>query len=76
MVCPKCCGTMKVIAFITDNQAIDRIIAHLKPTFVAGKPPPSYVFTEVALMTAEENADYFWSSHFHRKRKSFVFQAL
>jgi hypothetical protein len=22
-------------------------------------PPPSYVFTEVALMAAEENADYF-----------------
>ncbi|MCX6349590.1 MAG: hypothetical protein NTV79_08875 [Candidatus Aureabacteria bacterium] len=59
LVCPKCGGTMKVIAFITNYQAIDRIIAHLKLTFVADKPPPSYVFTEVALMAAEENTDYF-----------------
>ena len=33
MVCPKCGGTMKIIAFITDYQAIDRIMAHLKLTF-------------------------------------------
>jgi len=44
---------------ITDYQAIDRIIAHLKLTFVAAKPPLSHVFTEVALTAAEENADYF-----------------
>ena len=28
---------------------------HLKLTFVAAKPPPSHVFTEVALMEAEES---------------------
>jgi transposase len=39
MVCPECGGPMKVIAFITDYQAIDRIIAHLKLTFLAAKPP-------------------------------------
>jgi len=33
-------------------------IDHLKLTFAAAKPPPSHVFTEVALMAAEENADY------------------
>jgi len=38
--CPKCGGPMKVIAFITDYRAIDRIIAYLKLTFVAAKPPP------------------------------------
>jgi uncharacterized protein (UPF0212 family) len=38
MVCPKCGEIMKVIAFITDYQAIDGIIAHLKLTFVAAKP--------------------------------------
>ena len=63
MVCPRCGGTMKIIAFITGNQAIDRIMAHLKLTFVAAKPPPSHVFTEVALR----------SSHFHRKGKSIIF---
>jgi hypothetical protein len=34
-------------------------IARLKLTFVAAKPPPSHVFTQVALMAAEENVDYF-----------------
>jgi hypothetical protein len=42
-----------------DYQAIDRIIEHLKLTFVAEKPPPSYVFQQVALMAAEERTDYF-----------------
>ena len=35
MVCPKCGGTMKVVAFITDYAAVDRIIDHLKLKFVA-----------------------------------------
>jgi hypothetical protein len=56
MVCPKCGGPMKVIAFLTDYQAIDRIIDHLKLRFVADKPPPSYVFEQVALM-AEESGE-------------------
>jgi len=38
MVCPKCGGTMKVVVFITDYAAVDRIIDHLKLTFVAAKP--------------------------------------
>jgi len=50
---------MKVVAFIMDYQAIDRIIDHLKLTFVAEKPPPSRVFQQVALMAAEERTDYF-----------------
>jgi len=35
---------MKVISFITDFQVVDRIIDHLKLTFVPEKPPPSHVF--------------------------------
>ena len=35
MVCPKCGGPMKVVAFITDYAAVDRIIDHLKLVFVA-----------------------------------------
>ena len=50
---------MKVVAFITDYQAVDCIIEHLKLTFVAEKPPPSGVFEQVAIMAAEERAEYF-----------------
>jgi hypothetical protein len=38
---------------------VDRIIDHLKLTFVAEKPPPSHIFQQVALMAAEEAAEYF-----------------
>jgi len=37
--------------------AVDRIMEHLKLTFVAAKPPPSRVFIEVALMEAEGSGD-------------------
>jgi len=50
---------MKVVAFITNYPAVDRIIDHLKLRFVAEKPPPSHVFEQVALMAAEEQAEYF-----------------
>jgi hypothetical protein len=40
---------MKVVAFITQCAVVDRIIRHLKLTFVAEKPPSSYVFEQVAL---------------------------
>jgi hypothetical protein len=49
---------MRVVAFITDYAAVDRIIDHLKLTFVAEKPP-SRVLTEVALMAAEQRMEYF-----------------
>jgi hypothetical protein len=51
--------SIKVVAFITDYQAVDRIIDHLKLTFVAEKPLPSRVFEEVALMAAEERIEHF-----------------
>ncbi len=35
MICPKCGGMMKIVAFITDFSVVDRIIDHLKLTFVA-----------------------------------------
>jgi hypothetical protein len=59
MICPKCGGTMKVVAFITEYAVVDRIIDHLKLTFVAEKPPPSHVIEQVALMVAEEPVEYF-----------------
>ena len=59
MICSKCGGRMKVVAFITEHAVEDRSIDHLKLTFVAAKPSPSYAVTEVALMEAEENGEYF-----------------
>jgi hypothetical protein len=47
-------------AMRTSKAAVmDRIIDHLKLGFVAAKPPPSHVFTEVTLMAAEERGEYF-----------------
>ena len=59
MLCLKCGSTMKVVAFITDYAAVDRIIEYLKLTFVAEKPPPSRVFEQVSPMAAEERMEYF-----------------
>jgi hypothetical protein len=59
MTCPKWGGRMKVVAFITEIAVVDRIIDHLKLRFVGAKPPPSHVFEQVALATAEESGDYF-----------------
>ena len=59
MICPKCEGTMTVIAFITDYAVVDRIIDHLKLRSVVEKPPPSHVFEQVVLTAAEERIEYF-----------------
>jgi len=58
LICPSCGGQMKIIAFIEDHKVIDRIIAHLKLTFEAERPPPPHVLQQELLMTAEER-DYF-----------------
>ncbi len=59
MTCPRCGGTMKVIAFITDYAAVDRIIDRLKLTFVAEKPPPPQIAYQEVLMAAEASTEYF-----------------
>jgi len=58
MVCPECGGTMKVISFLTDYAAVDRIIDHLKLTFVAERPPPPHTAYQEILMAAEAPAEY------------------
>jgi len=50
---------MRIIAFITDYAAVDRIIDHLNLAFVAEKPPPSLIIEQVALLAAEESEEYF-----------------
>jgi hypothetical protein len=58
MLCPKCGGRMKAIAFLTEVAVVDRIIDHLELTFVADRPPPSLVLEQVALPAAEESGEY------------------
>ena len=50
---------MKVIAFLTDYGVVDRIINHLKLTFVADKPPPPHLAYQEHLVAAEAPVDYF-----------------
>ena len=59
MVCPKCGGTMKVITFLADYSVVDRIINHLKLTFVADRPPPPHIAYQELLLAAETGAEYF-----------------
>jgi hypothetical protein len=59
MVCPQCGGKMRVIAFLTDYAVVDRIIDHLKLTFIAERPPPPQIAYQELLMAAETSAEYF-----------------
>ena len=59
LICPKCGGRVKVVAFITDYAVVDRIIDHLKLLLVADTPPRSHVFEQVGLLAAEKNVDNF-----------------
>jgi hypothetical protein len=59
LLCPQCGGTMKVIAFLTDSAVGDRIIDHLKLTFVADRPPPPQIAHQELSMAADGSAEYF-----------------
>jgi len=58
MKCPKCGNRMKIVAFLTQDSVVDRIIDHLKLSFVAEKPPPGSAFQDL-LMVADPPVDYF-----------------
>ena len=59
MLCPQYGGIMKVIAFLTDDAVVDRIINHLKLSFIAERPPPPQIAFQEVLMAAEASAEYF-----------------
>ena len=59
MVCPKCGGRMKVIAFLADYGVVDKIIDHLELKSVAEKPPPPHLAYQEVLMAAESSTEYF-----------------
>jgi hypothetical protein len=44
LICPACGGRMRILAFIEDHNAIDRIIRHIKLTFAAGRPLPAKAY--------------------------------
>jgi hypothetical protein len=58
MVCPHCGGTMKIIAFLTDYSVVDRIIDHLKLTFIADRPPPPQITFQQLLTAPEPGGEY------------------
>jgi len=59
LLCPRCGGRMRIIAFLTDYAVVDRIIHHLKLTFVAERPPPPRMAYQEFLMDSETGAEYF-----------------
>lgn len=59
LICPQCGGRMRIISFIEDHKVIDKIIAHLKLTFHAERPPPPQIVQKELLMAAEERDEYF-----------------
>jgi len=59
LVCPQCGGQMKVISFLTEYAVVDRIINHLKLTFIAERPPPPHIAYQEVLVAAEASAEYF-----------------
>jgi hypothetical protein len=59
LLCPSCGGQMKIISFIEDPKAIDKIIRHLELTFDAERPPPPHQVQQELLMSAEESGEYF-----------------
>jgi len=78
---------MRIIAFITDYAVVDRIINHLKLTFVAERPPPPHLVWQEFLMDSEAPADYFevtignklllshsWYPEFHNTIKILVYK--
>jgi len=59
LTCPLCQGEMRIIAFLTDQAVVDRIINHLKLTSVAERPPPPRIAYQELLIAAETRGDYF-----------------
>jgi hypothetical protein len=59
LTCVQCGATMKIISFLTDYAVVDRIIDHLKLSFVAERPPPPQIAYQEVLMAAETPAEYY-----------------
>jgi hypothetical protein len=51
-------GKVLDIYILTVYAVVDRIISHLRLTFVAERPPPPHVVLQEFLMDSETGADY------------------
>ena len=49
---------MKIIAFLTHYAVVDRIINHVKLTFVADKPPSPHLAYQELLMAADPALEF------------------
>jgi len=61
--CPQSQGQMRITAFLSDHTVVDRIINHLKLTFVAERPPPPHIVYQELFMAAEERSEWFREPH-------------
>ena len=59
MLCPQCGSTMKAVAFLTEYTVVDRIIEHLRLTFVTDRPPPPQAAYQELMMAANPPGKYF-----------------
>jgi len=58
LLCPERGGEMKIISFLTDYAVVDKIIDHIKLTFIADKPPPPHIAHQKVLIAAEAPTEY------------------
>ncbi|MDH5385647.1 MAG: acid--CoA ligase [Candidatus Aminicenantes bacterium] len=49
---------MRVTAFLTDCAVVNRIIKHLKLTFVAVRPPTAHIVYQELFMAAKERSEW------------------
>jgi hypothetical protein len=47
-----------LFVFLTRYAVVDRVIVHLKLTFVADRPPPPQIADQKVLMAAEASTEY------------------
>jgi len=59
LTCPRGGGEMRIMAFIADYALVDRIINHLKLTFVAERPPSPQVVSQQFFLDSETPAGHF-----------------
>ena len=59
LLCPECAAEMKIITSIEHHKVIDKIIRHLKISFMTERPPPPHVVQQEPLVAAEERGEYF-----------------
>lgn len=77
LVCPKCQGPMKIIAFIEELDIIEKILRHLDLWDVRNHDPPQKVSDESFIYSSNANPFLLKSfSHFFTAMESYSFPAF